>query len=375
MKFSKSYKEIVIPASMLASLIIGAGMFSLPYVTSRSGLIVGLVYLVVFTGLMSLIHLFYADVVADDRDSRFVGQSRRYLGKAGFFFGAVAILIGTTLALTIYLILTVGFASLVFPRLPTLAAAVIFWAAAGLAIGLGVKEIAGVDSLLTIFMVFLAATVAFFGLRSGHTAMGGLDLWPVAGASLLLLPLGPFLFSLNGRAAIVSLRDYFDTNRLDKRKMKQAIILGTSIPAFVYLFFIVGIIMLAAGAPAKDIVQDLAFLPAYARPVIGGLGLIAIFTSYIFLGLELKSIFERDFGLRKGLAFAATIFPALFFYLFGERNLVDLIAAAGGIFIAIESILVILMWEKTKSKKLFINRVIIIVFVLGAVYEVWKRIG
>jgi amino acid permease len=376
MKFLRSYKEIIVPASMLASLIIGAGMFSLPYVVSQSGLFTGFLYLLGFTILMSFIHLFYSDVViADKSGGRFVNQSRRYLGMWGLWFGAIAILIGTTLALTIYLVLTTNFANLLFPTFTASSAAILFWMLGSVAIAAGVKEIAGIDNLLTVFMVLLAGMVAFFGLRAGSDSFKNISLWPAAGASFLLLPLGPFLFSLNGRAAVTSLKEYFDVNRLDIRKLRKAIVLGTSLAAMVYLLFIIGIIGITAGSPGKDIVADLSLLPFYAKLIIGGLGVIAIFTSYILLGLELKSILERDFRFNKNLALVATVVPPFLIYLSGKHDFINLIGAAGGIFIAIESVLVLLMWEKVKSRKLWLNRIIIAMFVLGAVYEIMKRLG
>jgi amino acid permease len=376
MKFLKSYREIVVPAGMLASLIIGAGIFSLPYVVSRSGLLFGFLYLVGFTVLMSLVHLFYSDVVISDKsDSRFVNQTRRYLGNQWSLIGAVAILGGATLVLAIYLILAADFMSFLSPGVSSSVSAILFWTIGGLAIAIGAKEIAGVSNLLTILMVLLSGTVAFFGLKTGGTSFQNLSLWPSREISLFLLPLGPFLFSLNGRAAIVSLKEYFDANRLDIRKMRKAIVLGTFLAGVVYLSFIIGIIGITAGFPGKDIVADLALLPLGIRPIIAILGIVAIFTSYIFLGLELKSILETDFHFNKRWAFAATVLPSLLLYLFGQHDFIGLIGVAGGVFISIESILVILMWEKIKSKKLFINKVIIAIFVVAAAYEILKRLG
>lgn len=361
---------------MLASLIIGAGMFSLPYVTSKTGLLIGLFYLVGFTFLMSLTHLFYSDIVlAEKNDGRFISQSRRYLGKPGWWFGIIAILAGTTLTLTIYLVLSMSFSRFLFSDVSLQAAPVIFWILGSLAIVAGAKEIAGLDTLLTLFMIFLAGTVAFFSLRSGAPFLKIVPLWPVENSSLLFLPLGPFLFSLNGRAAIVSLKDYYNESRLDSRKMRKAIILGTFLAAGVYLLFIIGVIIIAAGLPAKDAIASLGGLPVHLRFMVGSLGIIAIFTSYIFLGLELKSIFEKDFGLEKRIALLATIIPPFLIYLSGEHDFINLVGATGGIFIAIESVLVIMMWEKLKSKKFLINKIIIILFVAGALYEIVKRIG
>ncbi|HOF50304.1 MAG TPA: aromatic amino acid transport family protein [Candidatus Colwellbacteria bacterium] len=372
MKFSRSYKEIVVPACMLASLIIGAGMFSLPYVTSRSGILAGLFYLLAFTGVMSLIHVFYGDIViADKSGRRFASQSRHYLGRKGFLIGAVSLVAGTTLALTIYLILAEGFAKLMFPGFSV--SVILFWVLGSAGIALGIKGIAGLNNLLTLFMVLLAGTVAFFGLKTGAGFWRSVPLWPRGDIALWLLPIGPFLFSLSGRGAIASIEDYFEANRLDIRKMKKAIVWGTLGAAAVYLLFIVGMLGITAGAPARDIMIDLALLPGYLKLLVAGLGLIAVFTSYVFLGLELKMVLEKDFRLRGNAALAAVVVAPIAIYFAASRDLVSLISVAGGVFIALESAIVILMWEKLKSKRFWLNRLIVFAFVVGALYEIFKR--
>jgi membrane associated rhomboid family serine protease len=84
---------------------------------------------------------------------------------------------------------------------------------------------------------------------------------------------------------------------------------------------------------------------------------------------------EKDFQLDKSWVLAATVVPPFLIYLSGKHDFINLIGAAGGIFIAIESTLVLLTWEKVKSKKLWLNRIIIAIFIVGAVYEILKRIG
>ncbi len=357
---------------MLASLIIGAGMFSLPYVTSRSGIFTGLFYLLAFAGIMSLIHVFYGEIViADKSGRRFASQSRQYLGQTGFLVGAISLVAGTTLALTIYLILTEGFAKLMFPGFS--ASVILFWILGSVGVIIGIKGIAGLNNLLTLFMVLLAGIVAFFGLKNGTSFLRNVPFWPKGDISLWLLPIGPFLFSLNGRGAIASIEDYFEANRLDIRKMKKAIVWGTLAAAAVYLLFAVGMLGITAGAPARDIMIDLALLPDYLRFLVAGLGLIAVFTSYVFLGLELKMVLEKDFRFRGIAASAAVVVAPIAIYFLANRDLVSLISVAGGVFLGLESAIVILMWEKLKSKKLWLNRMIVFVFIVGALYEVLKR--
>ena len=42
----KTFSQFIFPTSLLAGTIIGAGMFALPYLFEKSGIILGLLYLI-----------------------------------------------------------------------------------------------------------------------------------------------------------------------------------------------------------------------------------------------------------------------------------------------------------------------------------------
>ena len=67
-------KHYLLPISMMAGAIIGAGVFSLPYVFAQVGLLSGFVFLVLAAIIVSLVHLFYADLILRTRGRHnFVG--------------------------------------------------------------------------------------------------------------------------------------------------------------------------------------------------------------------------------------------------------------------------------------------------------------
>ena len=81
------YRSIFLPASILSGVIIGAGMFALPFIFESVGLATGFFYLAFFAAALILVYLVYADlVVRTPGKHRFVGYARIYFGDLGFWF-------------------------------------------------------------------------------------------------------------------------------------------------------------------------------------------------------------------------------------------------------------------------------------------------
>ena len=58
-----SVLKILKASSVISGSIIGAGIFALPWVSAKSGLLVYLFYLLVLTFLVNVIHLIYGSIV------------------------------------------------------------------------------------------------------------------------------------------------------------------------------------------------------------------------------------------------------------------------------------------------------------------------
>ncbi|MBU3925149.1 hypothetical protein KJ854_04405, partial [Patescibacteria group bacterium] len=92
--------------SMLVGAIIGAGIFGLPYVAAKSGLVLTLVFLAVLTAITVLMHLLYGEIVLrTNGQHRMVGYANIYLGKRGKIISSVSAIVGTYAAILAYLIL------------------------------------------------------------------------------------------------------------------------------------------------------------------------------------------------------------------------------------------------------------------------------
>lgn len=362
------YKHIIIPAGLLAALIIGAGMFSLPFVFQKAGWLPGFFYLAAFSLIFSLIHLMYLAIIQQTGGHhRFVGYAKIHLGRFGFLSSILVTVFTLILVLTIYLILSASFIRLILPDLNSLVGVLAFWFLGTTAVILGIKKMAGIE-FWTAFAMVALVLVIFIGALN----LTGFSLKDVSAFNLpfWFLPFGPVLFSLAGRAGISSIYEYFKVNKLKERgNIELAIILGTIIPAIIYLFFVFGVLSFSPGLVTPDAVSGMIMAPIGIIKAIGILGILSLLTSYVFLGLELKGIFRLDFELSEISAALLVILAPIGLYLLGVADFIKTVSLAGGVFAGLEGVLVVLMYEKISGRRVFIY-LLLPVFFLGALYEV-----
>lgn len=359
---------MLIPAGILASLIVGAGMFSLPHVFVRAGLIYGIAALAFFAWVSGSLNSRYAEVIdKDGTDKRFAGYAKKHLGNKGYIASLVFVLGGTAFTLAVYLSLSVSFFSLIFPSLPGWAAALIFWVFGTAIALLGTKR--GSAASLAVFLA-MAAMILFFGVFALLKGNAG----NIASATLfdpknLILPFGPLLFSLSGRSALSSIREGYKEKEYSLSKFKKAIRLGVIIPAVIYAVFAAAVIALSGRGVTPDAVTGLTALPAWGLAAVGALGLLAIVDSYALLGLEFTGIVSKDVKIPKAFSLALFAVIPLLIYFLGSSDFLTLVGITGGIFLAAESIMVIFMGRKAFGRKPS-DVPLIAVFVLGIIYEI-----
>lgn len=367
--FLKKYSKLLSTASILSAAVFGAGMFSLPYIFSQAGFLVGLVYLAAFATLLSTTHYLYSEVVrATPNKHRFLGYVNIYLGRKGWVTAIFTTALGILISLTVLIILAPSFVSLVFPNFPPLYASLIFWILASLPMLLKIERIAILESLSVVIIILIAFAIFIIGLLHPAQSLGSIKLfsWPY-----LFLPYGAVVFSLAGRSAISSLMDYAADEQVDAPTVKKAIIIGTVTPAITYAFFIIGVLLLSKSV-TTDAVTGLAYLPRQFTVLLGALGVFALWAGYVCVSREIEGIFRYDFRTSKDTAmvFVAAI-PIIFFSL-GLRDFIALVGIIGGVFLALEHTMVTLMWRKITNRRPIWSYVVICLLVVGALYEVIK---
>ena len=374
------FRNIILPASLLAGTIIGAGIFALPYVFEKAGIFTGLFYLIIFSAVFTLIHLMYADIIVRTKENhRFPGYAEIYLGKFGGRLATLITVIGMIFVLTAYLVLSVSFFNLIFPNiiLFDFYKILIFWLFGSLAVFLGINRLAVSEFLIIIGTATVIFIIFCYGLANFKQVLST----PLLNFSYVFLPYGAILFSLSGRTAIPTLVGYFRKNNQPQIKSKIPIILGSLTPMLIYLVFIFGIISLSETVSEDSVSGLVGRLPSLILTLLGILGIISLFSSYIMIGRNTKKSLEHDFRFPRILiGLIVVVFP-LFLYLLGFRSFLELVGIVGGVFVGLAGILIILMWLKAKKteadrgvilKKVnpFIIYGLLLVFIGGIIYAI-----
>ncbi len=347
MKRARAY---VLAASLLAGTIIGAGIFSLPYVFTRAGLLLGFFYLAIAAFSFVVVHLCYGEVVArDNAKHRFVGYARMYLGNVPSILALWMTVFQMLLVLAIYIVLSVSFLRFVFPSLPQLYSALLFWGAGSLAIFLTLRRVAIVEFLITGGIIGIIAVIFFLAVYAGGRSSISAVTWEYAA-----FPLAPLLFSLAGRPAIPSLLQYcrmVNYGGISMRFLRRTIFWGTVIPAVVYAFFVLGVIGLSHEVSHDAVSGLIGAVHSGVLFAIGILGILSLWSSYLVIGLDIKQILEYDLRFSKFSRALAVVAVPLFIYFISGQNFLRLIGIAGGLFLALEGIFILLIWRKARQSR------------------------
>lgn len=363
------FGKIILPAGLLAGTIIGAGVFGLPYLFEKSGVIVGLLYLTAFGIIFSLMHLMYAEIIINTKENhRFVGYTKIYLGKWEALLATLTSVVGILLSLTAYLILSISFFNLISPDSPDIYKLSLFWLLGSLAIFWEINHLVFAEFLITIGIVGIIIALAGYGLIGAEPLISFSFIAP----RNLLIPYGAVLFSLSGRVAIPALVGYFRRNRLPFNGLKPAVFFGTLAPALIYFIFVVGILSLSETVSEDSISGIIGRLPKLLLWLLGVLGILALWSTYIVLGRDLKKSLNYDFNIPPLLAGLAAIITPLVLYFGGVRDFLTLIGIIGGVFIGLEGIFIVFMKQKISPLNRPLAYALIFVFAGGIVYELVK---
>jgi len=376
------YKNIILPASLLAGTITGAGMFALPYVFGKAGILIGIFYLAVFSLVFVIIHLMYGDIILRTGENhRFSGYAGIYLGTKGKWLAFLTSVVGMLFVLTVYLVLSISFFNLFASAAGffDVYKLLLFWFTGSLAVFIGINRLAISEFLITAGIAAIIATIFVYGLIGDS---GKIFSAPLFNLNNIFLPYGAVLFSLSGRVAVPALLGYFRRNNCQQIKAKIPIILGSLAPALIYLLFVFGILSLSETVSEDAISGLFNRLPALILRFLGILGLICLWSSYIVIGRDIKKSLEHDLKFSGILAGFIVIAVPLFLYFLGFQNFLGLVALVGGIFISMEGILIVLIWLKARRanierQEIFLKKInplvvyfLLLIFVGGMIYEI-----
>lgn len=344
----------------LLGTVIGAGIFALPQAAYLSGWPYFLAELLLLAVLLGYVHNLYARVLDKNKEKNLLGLLSQKLGWGWFYLGAIGIFGGMLAALTGYLILGGEFLHVMWPGLTPLTAAGIFWIASSLPLFLRTKTFLSLESWGAFIMGLLILGIGAYGF------MGGANHSPQSGPYSLVLPFGAIVFALAGWTAVEPIVKDLGP----KGKKAKLFFLGSVIIALLYAFFVFGVLR-SAEKITPDTVSGLGW-GAKALFMVGLLGIFAIWTSYLPSALEIKNSLKFA-RMPKGLGFMIFLLLPLIFVAYGVNDFLKVVSVGGGIFIALEYLLILRLGTKVLRLKFWEKFLIFLsaaVFLSGAAYEI-----
>ena len=342
--FSGDWKKgtFWILAFTLAGTTIGAGIFGLPYVFSKSGFAVGIFWLFLLGFMMILINLYLGEItLRNKRIHQLPGYARIYLGKTGEKIMLFTVVFGIYSALLAYLI---GegqrLSQLFFGHLDySIYFGVLFWFLMTLLLrqGLGGLKRTEFFGVLTIIFIIIIISIQFLPQIKTENLT-------TVDFSNFFFPFGVILFALLGYTSIPELR--IESERKgDKKILKNAIILGTLIPIFLY--FVFALIFLGVLGNEVEQVSTISF-----SSLVIVLGVLTMFTSYFVLSFSLKDVFYYDLKRDKLTFIFVSVTPLVFYLLvtfFDLANFVQVLGIGGAVSGGLAGVLILIMHIKSKK--------------------------
>jgi len=375
-------KKKLFGLATLAGTIIGVGIFGLPYVAAQSGFFVIVFYLLIIGAISSLVHLMFGEVALRTKERhRLPGYAEKYLGKWGkvvTVFSTILSLLGSLLA---YIIIGGEFLRGLFVNVfggGEIIYTLIFFGAGAILIYFGTRSIAGMEFYL-IIVFFIAVLVMFgFGLKEIDSAN-----LTTFFAENSFLPYGVILFALWGVSIVPEVKEIM---KGQEKSLASVILGGITLAAFTYFVFTLLILGVTGENTSEEAIMGLQTVWGNRIVYFGfAFGILTTFTSMLTLGLTLKKVFWYDYKIPHFFSWALTVFIPLAMFFLGLKSFINIIAIIGAVMLAVEAIVVILIFMKAKTKgelkpaydiKIphWASYGLIIVLLIGIFYQIFSEI-
>jgi amino acid permease len=375
--------RLAIATCTLMGTIIGAGVLGIPYVVAKSGFLLGLLWTIGLGLAFLLLNLFVGEVVLRTKAvHQLAGYAEKYLGKWGKLAMSFAVIFGTYGALIAYLIGEGATLYTLFGWGSPLLFSLLFFSVGFLIVYMGMKATGKAELILVSLLFLIVILLGAFSVNQINIEHYTLTDW-----SFAFLPYGVILFAYMGFAAIPEMSEEFGK---DKKQMKKAILIGSIIPIVIYVLFATVVVGLV-GVENFNLLQPneriaTIALSLYSHPVMGVLAnilaILTMFTSFLALSMALMQIYEFDYRFKHRWAMLLTFILPLIVVSLNLTSFITLLGVVGAFTGGTNAIVCVLMYWKAKQKGdrkpeyslpkyTFLGILLIIIFLLGIVYEVY----
>jgi tyrosine-specific transport protein len=341
--------SFLLALATLVGTIIGGGVFALPYVVSRAGIIPSLFYFAVLGGVVLLLHLMFGEIALRTTEKhRLIGYANIYLGNWAKKLVTFSTIFGIVGALLAYIILAGNFLHILlgsFLPVSNFTFSILFWFVFSLFVLRGIQAIAKMELLINIALFLVIGII--FTFVAPHVEAANFISFDYF---YVFLPYGVILFALLGLPAIPEIAALFK-GRKEKSNLDNLIVWSSVICGGLYLLFVLFVVGVSGAATTEDALTGLIPFVGQHIVMLGAVfGLLAIAASFLVLGNYLKNSLRYDYKVPYVWAgAAATVLPISLFVL-GLREFITVLGFVGALVGAIEGILVLLIFQKAKRK-------------------------
>ncbi|KKW34342.1 MAG: Permease for amino acids and related compound [Parcubacteria group bacterium GW2011_GWA2_53_21] len=329
---------------MITGMTIGAGILGLPYAVSRAGLLPGVFLIFVLGIIMFSINLMIGRVATLAGDNlQLPGLAGKYLGGWAKGVLSITVIFSSYGVLLAYLVGEGAALSALFGG-SALGWSVVFWSAGSFLIWLGLQRIRYVEKFFSLAVIIIIAVLSAGLLPYFRPAAFTEVHWPS-----FFFPMGVILFALHATPAIAEARALLPGR---PAAFRRALVIGTIIPIAVYILFTVAVVGLSglSTTPVATVGIGQAFSPIFL--ILANIfAVLAMSTGFMGLGTALKETLMWDYRVPSGAAQFLVISVPLALFLLGARHFVGILNVVGGLFIAVESIIMILTYFRATGQE------------------------
>jgi amino acid permease len=291
------------------------------------------------------LHLAFGEIFLRTKDDcRLAGFARKYLGRGSGRLATFSIVVGLTGSLLAYIILAGQFLSTILPfDISSFNCSLIFALASLPFLFKGMKVVAPMEVFTNV--AFFIIIIFVFVVGFPKVELGNFSLINLPN---IFLPYGVVLFSLVGFSAIAESESILRAE--EKWRMKGLIKTAFLLVSIVYIFFTLIVVGVSGDKTSTDVFSGLS---SFLGPEIIFFGALAAFItvadSFLVVALYLRNSLICDQKFPKLLASSFVGFVPALLFVIGLRNFIDVIGFLGTIIGVIEGIIIILLYNKSKT--------------------------
>lgn len=362
---------------MLSGMIIGVGMFSIPFSFAQSGFILGALELVVLAAVVSSLHLLYGEIVLGTPGShRLPGYVKYHLGTIPGRLSQLSALFWMGGTFVVYTILGAFFLRSVLspygamiPEFGWVIAVVII--VSGITL-LPMGRSAFIRGALTfILILFILVLAGILWSRVKTENLSGFHL------SFVLVPYGVLNFALSGGVVIPDIIAVLGKN---KKRARLAIRIGSWIPAVIYFLFALAVVGTVGSGVTPDAISGLqGYVGSWVFRLGSLIGFLAVMSSYIGLHASFQNMLRFDFGISRTATIASAMVLPVVLYAAGIHNAIAIMGVVGAIALGLDSSMIIASYFRMRSRQEEKMTILVVLglwlvlglFAVGIIYELF----